>query len=300
MRATIQFCTYNRAMLLERVLDACFEQTVPEDAYEIVVVNDGSTDETSDVLHRMAARARCAYEMSEQPNGGLANARNSGIARARGERIIFIDDDVLVLPNFVAEHLRSAGSHPANVVRGGAIAVESFDDLPPPVWSLKHYSGNFFWTTNVSVPLETLRSIGAFNESFDEYGWEDIDVGLRLRERGVRATFNPQALVYHWKPRPSVASVESMIRQARAQARTAVLLAELHPRWRSYLATGINPVQRTWHRVTASPERAARRREMFAREPSDRPLTDAELRAARWLAGAAYFEELERTLRRGA
>lgn len=300
MRATIQFCTYNRAMLLERVLDACFEQTVPEDAYEIVVVNDGSTDETSEVLHRMAARARCAYEIIEQPNGGLANARNSGIARARGERIIFIDDDVLVLPNFVAEHLRSAESHPANVVRGGAIAVESFDDLPPPVWSLKHYSGNFFWTTNVSVPLETLRAIGAFNESFDEYGWEDIDVGLRLRERGVRASFNPQALVYHWKPRPSVAAVESMIRQARAQARTAVLLAELHPQWRSYLATGINPVQRTWHRITASPERVARRREMFAREPSARPMTDAELRAARWLAGAAYFEELERTLRRGA
>jgi glycosyltransferase involved in cell wall biosynthesis len=300
MRATIQFCTYNRAMLLERVLDACFEQTVPDDEYEVVVVNDGSSDETSSVLRGMASRARCAYEIIEQPNGGLAKARNCGIARARGERIILIDDDVLVLPNFVAEHLRSARAHPENVVRGGAISVESFDGLPPPVWSLKHYSGNFFWTTNVSVPLEMLRSVGAFNESFSEYGWEDIDVGLRLRARGVRATFNPQALVYHWKPRPSVAAVESMIRQARAQARTAVLLAQLHPQWRSYLATGINPVQRAWHRATAAPERARRRRELFENQPPDRPMTDAELRAARWLAGAAYFEELENTLRAGA
>ncbi|HEY3674428.1 MAG TPA: glycosyltransferase family A protein [Candidatus Tumulicola sp.] len=300
MRATIQFCTYNRAMLLERVLDACFEQTVPEDAYEVVVVNDGSSDETSAVLHRMAARARCAYEIIEQPNGGLAKARNAGIARAKGERIIFIDDDVLVLPNFVAEHLRSAETHPADVVRGGAIAVESFDDLPPPVWSLKHYSGNFFWTTNVSVPLETLRAAGAFNESFGEYGWEDIDVGLRLRARGVRATFNPNALVYHWKPRPVIAAVDSMIRQARAQARTAVLLAKLHPQWRSYLATGINPMQRAWHRTTASPQRARQRREMFENQSPDRPMTDAELRAARWLAGAAYFAELESALRAGA
>jgi glycosyltransferase involved in cell wall biosynthesis len=300
MRATIQFCTYNRAILLERVLDACFEQTVPDDQYEVVVVNDGSVDDTSEVLHRMAPRARCAFEIIEQPNGGLANARNAGIARARGERIIFIDDDVLVLPNFVAEHLHTAQTHPANVVRGGAIAVESFDDLPPPVWSLKHYSGNFFWTTNVSVPLATLRAIGGFNETFSEYGWEDIDVGLRLRREGVRATFNPKALVYHWKPRPTVAAVESMIRQARAQARTAVLLARLHPQWRSYLATGINPVQRGWHRATANAERAERRRAMFADQPADRPLTDAELRAARWLAGAAYFDELENTLRRGA
>jgi hypothetical protein len=78
------------------------------------------------------------------------------------------------------------------------------------------------------------------------------------------------------------------------------LLAELHPQWRSYLATGINPVQRAWHRATASPERAERRRAMFAGQPPDRPLTDAELRAARWLAGAAYFDELEDALRKGA
>jgi glycosyltransferase involved in cell wall biosynthesis len=297
MLATIQFCTYNRAMLLERVLDACFEQTAGDDEYEVVVVNDGSTDDTSDVLRRMAPRARCAFEVIEQPNGGLANARNTGIARSNGTRIIFIDDDVLVLPNFVAEHLRAGAERPGSIVRGGAIAVDSFDELPPPVWSLKHYSGNFFWTTNVSVPLATLRAIGGFDESFSEYGWEDIDVGLRLRRRGVRATFNPRALVYHWKPRPRIAAVEGMIRQARAQARTAVLLAKLHPHWRSYLATGINPVQRAWHRATGSAARAQRRTDLLTAEPSERPMTDAELRTARSLASAAYFDEIEKVLR---
>ncbi len=153
-----------------------------------------------------------------------------------------------------------------------------------------------FLDDHVSVPLATLRSIGGFNETFGEYGWEDIDVGLRLRERGVRATFNPRALAYHYKPRSRVADVEPMIRQSRAQARTAVLLAELHPRWRSYLATGINPVQRAWHRVTTNPDRVRRRRELFHDLEADRPLTDAELRAARWLAGAAYFEEIERVM----
>ena len=55
MRATIQLCTYNRAALLERVLDACFEQTVPEDEYEVVLVNDGSTDGTAAAIERQGA-----------------------------------------------------------------------------------------------------------------------------------------------------------------------------------------------------------------------------------------------------
>jgi GT2 family glycosyltransferase len=220
IRATIQLCTYNRAALLERVLDACFEQTIPDRSYEVVLVNDGSTDETPAAIERARRRAGCRFVVVDQPNSGLAKGRNAGIARAAGERIAFIDDDVLILPNFLEEHLRSHASHPQSIVRGGAINVESFDELPPPVWSVKDYSGNYFWTTNVSVPLATIRAIGGFNETFAEYGWEDIDVGLRLRARGVKAVFNPKALAYHYKPRPRAASVEKMVRQAQAQART--------------------------------------------------------------------------------
>ena len=112
MRATIQLCTYNRAELLERVLDACFEQTVPEDAYEVVLVDDGSTDATAAAIELARSRARCRFTVVRQPNSGLAKGRNAGIARATGERIVFIDDDVLVLPNFVEEHLRTHASHP--------------------------------------------------------------------------------------------------------------------------------------------------------------------------------------------
>jgi|SRR5579884_299256 len=294
MRATIQLCTYNRAQLLERVLDACFEQTVPADAYEIVLVNDGSSDETPSVIARAQNRATCPFTVISQPNSGLAKGRNAGIARAVGERIIFIDDDVLPLPNFVEEHLRSHARSPLSIVRGAAINVEDFNDLPPPVWSLKHYSGNYFWTTNVSVPLATIRAAGGFNEDFAEYGWEDIDVGLRLRFSGVKAVFNKDALVYHYKPRPRSSSVEKMIRQARAQARTAVQLAGLHPHWRTYLATGDNPVQRLIHKWMRGIDMARKYRAMLGDLSVDRPLSDRELRAVRGLTSQAYFEELER------
>jgi len=297
MRATLQFCTYNRAGLLERVLDACFEQTVGEDEYEIVLVDDGSSDRTPAVIERARTRARCAFTVVTQANSGLAKARNAGIARAAGERIIFIDDDVLPLPNFVDEHLRAHGRHPASIVRGGAIEVENLDDLPPPIWSIKNYSGNYFWTTNVSVPLATIRAIGGFDESFSEYGWEDIDVGLRLRSRGVKAVFHPAALVYHYKPRARAESLEKMLAQSRAQARTAVRLVGLHPHWRAYLATGINPVQRGFHRLLRRLHLADRFRRSLARRSGESELGASDLRAAHALASEAYFEELERVLR---
>jgi GT2 family glycosyltransferase len=280
--------------LLERVLDACFEQTVPSDSYEVVLVNDGSIDDTPAVIARAERRATCDFTVVTQPNSGLAKGRNAGIARARGERIVFIDDDVLPLPNFVQEHLRSHSEKPLGIVRGGAINVASFDDLPPPIWSIRNYSGNFFWTTNVSVPVATIRAIGGFNESFAEYGWEDIDVGLRLRFAGVRAVFNPRALVYHYKPRPSAQNVEKMVRQARAQARTAVQLGRLHPHWRTALATGDTPVQRLLHKWMRGIDMARRYRDALGDISADRPLSDRELRAAHRLASEAYFEELER------
>jgi glycosyltransferase involved in cell wall biosynthesis len=297
MRATVQLCTFNRAALLERVLDAYFEQSAPSDAYEVVLVNDGSTDDTPNVIERARARATCAFRVVDQQNSGLAKGRNAGIARASGERIIFTDDDVLPLPNFVEEHLRSHREHPLAVVRGGAINVESFDDLPPPVWHLKDYSGNFFWTTNVSVPLATIRAIGGFNESFGEYGWEDIDVGLRLRSGGVKAVFNKRALAYHWKPRPRSGDVEKMVRQARAQARTAVQLVKIHPTWRAFLATGINAPQRALHSVALRGDPERRYRAILGDLSVDRALSGRELAAARKLANEAYFEELERALR---
>jgi glycosyltransferase involved in cell wall biosynthesis len=297
VRATIQLCTYNRAALLERVLDACFEQTVDPSDYEVVLVNDGSTDATPEVIERAKQRATCRFVVIDQVNSGLAKGRNAGIARASGERIIFIDDDVLPLPNYVEEHLRSHDRAPKAIVRGGAINVESFDDLPVPMWSFKDYSGNFFWTTNVSVPLATIRAIGGFNDSFSEYGWEDIDVGLRLRFGGVRAVFNPKALVYHYKPRPRSGNVEKMIAQARAQARTAVQLAAIHPHWRTYLATGLNPVQRSWHRLRDGDRTTLALRARVGDLSNDRALSERELRAARGLASAAYFDELEKMLR---
>jgi glycosyltransferase involved in cell wall biosynthesis len=291
-RATIQICTYNRAHLLGRVLDACFEQTAPFDAYEVVLVNDGSTDETPLVIEAARSRATCAFTVVAQANAGLARARNAGIARASGERIIFIDDDVLPTPPFVAEHLRSGERAPQAIVRGGVINTESFDVLPPPIWTIANYSGNFFWTTNVSIGRSRLDAVGPFTESFREYGWEDIELGLRLRHAGARSLLNPRALAYHFKPPPRARNVDGMVAQARAQARTARELYRLHPHWRVVLATGDHPIAFALHALSRRllpPERLARR---IGERASERVLSRKERGAARALARDAYYDEL--------
>ena len=253
--ATIQLCTFNRAYLLARVLDACFEQDVAPDAYEVVLVDDGSSDATPLVIEAAKARARVPFTVVSQANAGLARARNAGIAACVGARIIFIDDDVLPMPNLVAEHLRAASRNSDLVVRGAVIEVESFDWLPAPFWTPKNYSANWFWTSNVSASRRSLDLVRLgerqwFDETFSEYGWEDIELGLRLREQGIRGAFNRSAVAFHYKPKSErVRAVDDVVRQKRAQARTALILEQKHPGWRVRLATGNTKVQRSLHRL---------------------------------------------------
>ena len=171
MRATIQLCTYNRSALLSgsstRASNRRRRATTTRSCSSTMV---RPTTRPPSSNERAPARP-APSSLSISRIRDLAKGRNAGIAHASGERIIFIDDDVLPLPNFVEEHLRTQDAHPPAIVRGGAINVESFDDLPVPLWTIKDYSGNYFWTTNVSVPLATIREIRGFNESFSEYGW---------------------------------------------------------------------------------------------------------------------------------
>jgi hypothetical protein len=205
-----------------------------------------------------------------------------------------MDDDVLATPGLLSTHLRFQASHQRSICRSGVINVASFDDLPPAKYSWRNYSGAYFWTTNVSLPAALLREAGGFDERFREYGWEDLELGFRLRQMGVPSLLCKEAIVYHYKPPVAAPGVRGMIRQARAQARTAVQFLRKHPHWRVALATGqVAPLQ-FWSGVC----RAAGWPRML--EALAAPDREADGEAAgplrRWaaarLARAAYYEEL--------
>jgi glucosyl-dolichyl phosphate glucuronosyltransferase len=126
---TVAICTRNRATSLERTLESLVRCVVPADvAWEIVVVDNGSTDATRTVLDRFAKRLPVRSVVEKTP--GLSRARNAAVADARGEYILWTDDDCVVDERWIAEYAAAFRRAPGAGVFGGPIRPV-FDDGPP-------------------------------------------------------------------------------------------------------------------------------------------------------------------------
>ncbi|MBV9272215.1 MAG: glycosyltransferase family 2 protein, partial [Candidatus Eremiobacteraeota bacterium] len=148
MRFSIVIATKDRARYLERALES-FGKQIGAPSFEVIVVDNGSTDDTRGVIERARAGQRfdVRYLYEERPNRGAA--RNRGIAAAEGYLVLFCDDDVYAPPGFLAAH-EAAHSTSSLVVVGPIINVPSYEAKPKP--AVANYSGAFFCTCNVSVP----------------------------------------------------------------------------------------------------------------------------------------------------
>ena len=230
LEASVVIATHNRASRLRDCLNALSRQTAAG-RFETVVVDNGSGDDTPAVV---AAAGDTVRGLSVcDPN--RAKARNAGIGAAQGRIVVFCDDDTIAPPAFVAEHLRAhAGGEPA-VVSGPIINVVDAGARPEP--SAHHYSRAFFCTCNASVQRDELLAAGLFDERYNLYGWEDTDLGLRLRERGLRRVFAWPAFLYHIKP-PSSTTLEQRRALAREKGAMAARFVRKAPQWAVRLATG--------------------------------------------------------------
>ncbi len=233
MRISIVIATKDRQRYLERAL-ASLEAQAGAPSFEVIVVDNGSGDDTKGVTERQAARGAFPvnYVLEPEPNRG--KARNRGVATASGYLVLFCDDDVQLPPGFLAAH-EAAHSTSNLVVNGPILNVESYDDQPKPVAG--NYSRAFLCTCNVSVPKHALDAVGAFDESFDLYGWEDTELGVRLREHGMRWKFAWDAYLWHIKP-PTENTLELETRKALEKARMARHFLEKQPSPRARMATG--------------------------------------------------------------
>lgn len=229
MTFSVVIATKDRAALLDAALASLrAQQDAPE--LQLVIADNGSTDGTKAVAEKHGAR----YVYVEEPNRG--KARNAGIAAASGDVILFVDDDVIVPPHFVAAH---AKAHHDEIfplaVSGPIINVPSPEHRPEPGPS--NVSRAFFVTCNVSVRGASLRAVGGFDEAFDLYGWEDTELGARLRAYGVRRHFAWDAYLWHIKP-PTPESLETALDKAMQKARMAARFVRKMPSTRIKLATG--------------------------------------------------------------
>lgn len=237
MDFSVVIATKDRARYLECALASLLAQRDPP-AFEVIVVDNGSTDDTPRIVEQFSRGAipiRSVF--TAEPNRG--KARNSGVAVARGASLLFCDDDVYVPVHWVAAHAAAHRRTRERIVNGPILNVPSYASRPKP--RPANYSRAFLCTCNASLSTRDFERAGGFDESFDLYGWEDTELGVRLRAIGLRWTFAWNAYLWHVKPPESnTLAVES--RKAVEKARMAGKFLAKHPSPRARFATGAHPL----------------------------------------------------------
>jgi glycosyltransferase involved in cell wall biosynthesis len=207
--------THNRKAIVRRAIEAYVQQTAREEILEIIVVDDGSTDGTADVVSEIAMVSSIPIRYLRQDKRGPAAARNRGILEANGAITLFTDDDVIPGPNLVEEHLAWHRQHPeANFAVVGFVPW-SPEVHPTPLmqWSIRGGPQLYFNHMehgrpvsylycsfgNTSLKTAFLRENGFFNEAFTTWGWEDLELGDRLIRKGMVMAHNVNAVGYHHK-----------------------------------------------------------------------------------------------------
>jgi len=245
--------TYNRKPILEKCLNALEHQAFDPNqvvGYEIVVVDDGSTDTTVRWLQASAAQYP-HVRLFEQDHLGPAAARNLGVEKARGDTIIFIDSDLVVTDRFLQAHAdalregeRSLGSDRL-FTYGWVINTANFDDPTSEPFKVTDYSRAYFATGNVAIARHWLEQAGLFDTRFHLYGWEDLELGVRLKQLGLKLIKCPEAVGYHWHPPFSLDQIPKLIDREIQRGRMGVLFYQKHPTFEVRLM-----IQMTWlHRV---------------------------------------------------
>ncbi len=229
--------TYQRCESVRRLLEALADQTMPASDYEVIVAIDGSKDATSAMVAGFAA----PYTLQGiwQTNRGRAAACNTGIQAARGELIVLLDDDMEPIPGFLAAHYEA---HQGGLRSGimGAVPIR-FDRASPPVVQFigakfnshlenlgqadHQFKLRDFYSGNFSIRRTVLLNVDAFDEDFEIYGNEDLELSLRLQGNGVTLKFSSEALAYQYYTKDFAALAHDNI----AKGETAVLLATKHP-----------------------------------------------------------------------
>jgi len=218
---SIVVCTYNRAPSLRLTLDALgAQQTPPELAWELVVVNNNSTDATPAVVAAFAAGASIPVRSVFVAQQGLSFARNAGLAQCRGAIVGFTDDDVQPAPDWVARIATVFDERKADIVGGrilplwqrppppqleeapffhGAVAIMTH---PTPADIVDAYASPTVWGANMAFRRSLFDQVGRFDTRLGVirrklYRGEETNLVARAIAAGYRAVYDPRVLVWH-------------------------------------------------------------------------------------------------------
>jgi glycosyltransferase involved in cell wall biosynthesis len=232
--------TYNRCAVLKRTHEALFEQNFEPSRFEIIVVDDGSSDETEKIVSQFKESSDTApnVEFLKQKNQGPASARNRGATFATGEYLLFLDDDCIGVPDLLSEHYKfhMEFSDPLAVL--GYTTWHDEVEVTPFMYWLEHGGSQFeyhkmahgdtiseLYTSNASVPADVFDEVGGFDTDFPYAAHEDTDLMYKLQKSGVTIRYNKYARVNHYKEE----SIESFFDRQRKVGRATAILSKKHP-----------------------------------------------------------------------
>ncbi len=234
--------TYNRLPILQKCLQAMEAQDFTQ-PYEVVIVDDGSTDGTVEFLQSHAAEFP-HVRLYQQNHEGAAIARNTGIDVAIGETIVFIDSDLVVTPVFLSSHAKALANNDRAFTYGRVINTANFDDPTSEPLKVTDLSNAFFATGNVAIAKHWLIEAGKFDTSFRQYGWEDLELGVRLKNLDLKLIKCPDAVGYHWHPAFTIEQLPKLVDIEAQRGRMGVVFYQKHPTWNVRMM-----IQMTWLHV---------------------------------------------------
>jgi len=241
IEASIIIPSYNRKKILQKCLEALFNQTYPKDKYEIILVDDGSTDGTDKMVFSLKPSCRLRYIKNEK-RIGQPRSRNIGIDLAQGEYIIFVDSDIIVVPEFVEEHIRYHKIYKNSIVNGQLIYISSLDEVGKKRKSIWDISFSSFNTANVSVKKEHLDKVGRFDMDLLPYGWQDVELGYRLRKMGLKSRKNKRAVGYHYRKWADVENISFLKEKEFMRGMSGAIYYKKHPCLKVKLSVRGNPL----------------------------------------------------------
>jgi glycosyltransferase involved in cell wall biosynthesis len=216
---TILVCTHNRADLLRGALESLEVQSLPRDRFEVLVVDNASTDRTPEVVAECAARGLVDIRSIREMELGLDAARNRGVREAAGEIVAFLDDDARARNDWAAEILAGFARHDAPILGG---RVDLLWEAPRPAWFsdvLLRYlihcdygpdvvpvtSPPWLYGTNVAFRRSLFQEIGLFRLDLDRKGESlmgggDTEFFKRAHAGGHRLLYLPSLVVRHLVP----------------------------------------------------------------------------------------------------
>lgn len=270
MRATtVAIASHQRRASLLRLLGSLADAIASDraDAVDVVVVLDGSTDGSAEAVAALAFPV--PLRVVAKPRGGLASARNAGLAAATGDLVLFLDDDLVVPPGLLRRH---AGAHAdgAGVVFGPCLVP---DDWPVAPVIREFWRGRYaelaaaprvtrfdrFSAANTSGPVACFRAVGGFDERFVGYGLEDYELAYRLLARGIPIRYDAAAVAWHLPERRPA----DLWRNRFEEGRNLVRFVRLHPETVDAVAPAPAPARR-YRLLRCIPGRSPRTRHLVA------------------------------------